>query len=409
MQKIFDCYLFLAAHYADGKVVSPTLKNTAEIVAFFDDLFDSVNGASTYSAKSKGKPLRRAVTETSPHHRFWEEAIQKLKELRFVDKNGKETSVPSLKNWVTTLESYQRLWQFYKSKNVKIMRPRYYNSDPIENFFGQVRAYNFRNNNPNCHTFKSTFRSLLITRFIKFHSESYNCEEDSGEQLLKLHSLFEPMHEDTESLCNVSNRCDSFDSSSNPPESSEIRNYSPERILLSARQERLHVHSRAYTTGWVIRKILTKTKCTHCESDLTDEDNNSVSNWISFREFKSVKSKKLTYPSEQAVKLFGIITEEANTYLEIQPQNSNIMKNIKSTIKSKYMFDFLCCELHKHMVTDYFLEYTLLLAIHNWCNIINRILKGTDVFRLRNKTLPCMQLKAYKKHSTKLKNKNFNK
>lgn len=429
-RRISNCLLYIhfniihvisvlfAAHYADGKEVSPTIKNTAETVSFLDDLFDSVNGACTYSSKSKGKPLRRAVTEASPHHSFWKEAIVKLKNMRFVDKNGKETTVPSLRNWVTTLESYQRLWQFFSSKNIKIMRPRYYNSDPIENFFGQVRAYNFRNNDPNCHTFTSTFRSLLITRFIKFHSESYNCEEDSGEQLLKLQTLFEPTHEDTESSCIEDTESSCIDSNSgdfisNSPDSSGLQNFRPERILLSARQERLHVHSRAYTTGWVIRKILNKIKCNECENDLTSNgnnyDSNSVNNYISFKEFKSIKTKKLTYPSEQAVRLFEIITEEANIYLENQPHTNNVIKNIKLIITSKYMFDFLSCEIHRPLVTEYFLGFTLLLAVHNWCNIINRIIKGTDVFRLRNKTLPPMQLKAYNKYRTKLRNKNLNK
>lgn len=125
------------------------------------------------------------------------------------------------------------------------MRPRYLNSDPIENFFGQLRAYNYRNNDPDCHTFKSTFRSLLITRFIKFHSESYNCEEDSGDKLLKLEALFD-----------TKNKVIGDDVDNISPESSGTPSWvDSESIQTSARQERLEVHSRAYTTGWVIRKI----------------------------------------------------------------------------------------------------------------------------------------------------------
>lgn len=46
--------------------VTATMANTAEVVSHFDDLFDSVNGTALYSNKSKGKPLRKAVTEKSP-------------------------------------------------------------------------------------------------------------------------------------------------------------------------------------------------------------------------------------------------------------------------------------------------------------------------------------------------------
>ncbi|RVE50120.1 hypothetical protein evm_005326 [Chilo suppressalis] len=105
------------SHYADGREVSSTLKNTADTVSFFDDLFDSVNGASLFNNKAKGKLLRRAVTTTSQHHCFWKQAITRLKNIRFVDKNGKETSVPSLKNWLTTLQSFQRLWIFFNLRD----------------------------------------------------------------------------------------------------------------------------------------------------------------------------------------------------------------------------------------------------------------------------------------------------
>lgn len=118
--------------------MSDTLGNTAEIVSFFDDLFDSVNGASVYSKKNKGKPLRHAVTEKSINHAFWKDAVKKLQSKKFIDTKGKEITVPSLTNWIVTLKSVQRLWQFFNTKGVKIIRPRFFNSDPIENFFGQV-------------------------------------------------------------------------------------------------------------------------------------------------------------------------------------------------------------------------------------------------------------------------------
>ncbi|CAG9138722.1 unnamed protein product [Plutella xylostella] len=59
--------------YPDGKPVSKTMKNTAAAVSFIDDLFDSVNRAST-----SGKFLRKAVTAKSVHHKFWDEAIKTL-------------------------------------------------------------------------------------------------------------------------------------------------------------------------------------------------------------------------------------------------------------------------------------------------------------------------------------------
>ncbi|KAJ8709375.1 hypothetical protein PYW07_009201 [Mythimna separata] len=93
------------SHYADGTQVSSTLKNTAKVVSFFDDLFDSVNGTG-FNKTSKGKPLRQAVTENSQHHEFWREAIKKLEQLKFVDKHGKETSNKLTQNHFTVTQVY---------------------------------------------------------------------------------------------------------------------------------------------------------------------------------------------------------------------------------------------------------------------------------------------------------------
>ncbi|XP_063629155.1 uncharacterized protein LOC134800600 [Cydia splendana] len=241
------------SHYADGTPVSATLANTAELVAFLDDLFDSVNGASTHHKHTKGKKLRTAVTDNSEHHVFWAKAIPVVENMKLLDHNGKMTTVPSLRNWVTTLKSFQRLWQVMKDKNIKIMRPRYFNSDAIENFFGRVRALYARNNDPTCHAFECTFKSLLITNFIKFHENTYNCEEDCAEQVIKIQSLFSHT-EETSTM--DENTAISVDSAPSSFSTSNDRENGAEQLLVQATRERLDVHSRAYTAGWVTRKVL---------------------------------------------------------------------------------------------------------------------------------------------------------
>lgn len=171
---------------------SAKLCYTPQIVRVFDKLFDSMNGASTNHKYTKGKKLRRAVTIDTDHHiaRNCELArtcqIQLLGKIKFKDNVGNTVSVPTLKSCITTVKSIMRLWQFFHARGIEIMRPRYFNSDPIENFFGQTRAYNFRYNDPDCHSFTCTYRSLLITRLITFHNKDFNCEDDQGKQLLNL-------------------------------------------------------------------------------------------------------------------------------------------------------------------------------------------------------------------------------
>ncbi|XP_063821363.1 uncharacterized protein LOC135071511 [Ostrinia nubilalis] len=388
------------SHYSDGRPVSDTLQNTADTVAFFDNLFDSVNGSTLAHKNNKGKPLRKAVTANSPNHGFWQDAINKIKTIKFVD-GSSEKSVPTLKNWVTTLKSYQRVWHVLNNNNIKVMRPRYFNSDPIENFFGRVRAYNFRNNDPTCHTFTSTFRSLLITGFMKFHNQTYNCEDDACSQLIKVQSLFVKRTED---------RCNTSNIDSNIHENIVcVEDLSSENIRVQAARERLNVHSRAYTAGWVVKKIINKIKCKECETHLCTNEDNDVHRWISHREFQNIKKRKLIYPSEYAVRHFGYVIQESNGYLECNGQEENISTKIKNHILAKYPFDFLKCNDHKALVLEYFIQLSIKLCIYNWCNIINRILKGTDIIRLEKRTLPPMQKKVLNKYKKKLKNKSFNK
>lgn len=105
----------------------------------------------------------------------------------------------------------------------------------------------------------------------------------------------------------------------------------------------------------------------------------AIHKWISCREYKSIKKRKLSYPNEYALRLFSKVIEEANKYLEHEPHRDNILANIKDAVMSEYLFDFLECEQHKNIVLNDFLGFSIRLAVFNWCNIINRILKGTDV------------------------------
>lgn len=354
----------LPAHYADGTPVSTTLANTAELVTFLDNLFDSVNGCSTNYKHSKGKTLRTAVSENSAHHAFWAEAIKKLENMKFRDSNGRMVTVPSIRNWITSIKSYQRLWQVLKKENIKIMRPRYLNSDTIENFFGRVRAYNARNNDPTCYAFECTFKSLLITNLIKFHSNTYNCEEDASEQIIKIQSLFLNSENRSGMDENLTAVVDSAPSSST---TRTERDDGAEQLWVQANRERLNVHSQAYTAGWVTRKTLKFLKCDECKKYFTSNQS-SIHKWISKREYNTIKQNKLTYPSEYAVRYFGMIVKNTNEYLEVNAHVNNIKQNLKQLLASKYSFDFIKCDVHRDVARKLFINVSISITIFNWCN-----------------------------------------
>jgi hypothetical protein len=106
---------------ADNNLKEDAL-GTAKIVKFFDKVFDSVNGGTL--RPSCGKPLRGGVWKNSDHLNFWKEAIKTLKNMYFVDKGGKKTIPPSLKNWIVTLEGFLDLNEKLIESGTYIMHSR---------------------------------------------------------------------------------------------------------------------------------------------------------------------------------------------------------------------------------------------------------------------------------------------
>lgn len=81
---------------------------TAQILLFFNDVFDSFNGSCRYPGKNK---LKGSVTESSIHFPFWQYALCMLSNMKFHDrKTGKTTNRTSvLKNFESTIRGYMEV------------------------------------------------------------------------------------------------------------------------------------------------------------------------------------------------------------------------------------------------------------------------------------------------------------
>jgi len=79
---------------------------TEEIINFFYNLFDSVNGSEV-----KENDLRSPVREDSEHHAFWTNTKGILRNISYVDKITRELmkSVLSLKNWLFTIDEFEKI------------------------------------------------------------------------------------------------------------------------------------------------------------------------------------------------------------------------------------------------------------------------------------------------------------
>lgn len=154
------------------------MATTAAAVLFIDELFDSVNGS---PGQGKGK-LRCAVKQNSAHIEFWKTSLKKLSNMKYIDTNSKlarrtgqprHVRVPWLEGWITTVNSFLGLAKLLFSEyNVEYFYPRLINQDPLENFFGRIRAMNYRNVNPDVNTFVHTFKSLVLAIYCRLNRNS---------------------------------------------------------------------------------------------------------------------------------------------------------------------------------------------------------------------------------------------
>jgi len=160
---------------------------TADLLLFVDKTFDSLNASR--SIPDVCKPLLGAILIESEnvHLNHWNQAIAVFQSMKFIDKNTKKPLArqpPCINNWVMTLKSFKYLW--YKLKNnykFKFLLTRNINQDSLEIFFGNVRSHSYRNTNPDCYHFVSSFKTLLINNFSSIKLIG-NCELDESDNVL---------------------------------------------------------------------------------------------------------------------------------------------------------------------------------------------------------------------------------
>ncbi|KAI4459380.1 cleavage stimulation factor subunit 2 [Holotrichia oblita] len=105
----------LMVNNMEGQTVLENGNYTAEILYFFDRLFDSVNGSNKQA--KKGKSLRSGISGTSAHLDFWtKEALPFLKEMKFIKPETRTTErPPPLKNWSFTITNIINIWSVLKN------------------------------------------------------------------------------------------------------------------------------------------------------------------------------------------------------------------------------------------------------------------------------------------------------
>lgn len=108
---------------AEQKALPTNVCGTAEILYFFNDLFDSMNGSQT----SQNETLRGSVNEHSPHFEFWEYALSMLSKMSFIEKTTGNSNNRStiLKKFQSTIRGYVEITKICMNLNMVNVAIRY--------------------------------------------------------------------------------------------------------------------------------------------------------------------------------------------------------------------------------------------------------------------------------------------
>lgn len=174
-------YIFL---FSDEGKIPEAAKETADLILFFDNLFDSVNGSCSQALahKKRAKKYRTAVTPRSAHWALWNSSLPILKSITFC-KGDKSGVVPSLQSWVKTIEGFKLICAYLHSKGLYSLLLRNFNKDALKFFFGGIRAHGHANIMPDTTAFIAAYKTILVNNLTSSHLVGRICEKDKGYNL----------------------------------------------------------------------------------------------------------------------------------------------------------------------------------------------------------------------------------
>ncbi|KAL0129508.1 hypothetical protein PUN28_001639 [Cardiocondyla obscurior] len=318
--------------YGPLKMPEKRGQNTAEIILFFDQLFDSVNG---HTLKPE-KPLRVAISHNSPHFPFWQRALRRLQRMRFVDRKNKTQlrDINVLKNWISTIRGLRKLWIVLKPYEFKCLKPRVLNQDCLRHFFGQIRSFGMKHANPTCMEFESSFKTLLINNLTSPRTVENNSENKIDGPLL--FTLREFIY--------AKSGCDD-----DSPE--DLQTFDFEKPSDTTRED-------MNICNFIAAKILDDSRikgCDTCKSLLTDTTKSElVSNNYLVKTFEKAgdiltpRMSRLCYTHHTAI----MLETELYTHMDLR---------------------WLNCSQHSVPLKEFLVSFIVVFYIEKWCNNINNI------------------------------------
>lgn len=358
-----EIYLF-----TDKGIIPEETKNTADILLFFDKLFDSLNG-SFGKRKKHGKPLLGPATPTSIHHKTWNDSKVMLKNMKFINpRTSNNEYVPTLNNWVWTLEGTELLLKKIQTKyGITSVWLRHLNQDPIENFFGSIRSHGCRNVNPTPERFEAAFTTLLVNSLSSVHAPGANCEVDNCVTLHEV--LITGGGSKAQTNCELSNIPDIT--------------FTP----LEEKNDPRVIGGLQYVSGYFVKSAKKKVfkGCVECKKDLISTNEHE---YLRYREYAN--KKWLCSPSDSLLNCISNLQDINYIILKENLAQKHLRDLITTIIFIAVDFSFIKCPVHSEKLIDFLIKISCRFFIYNYCKDINNILinkrecdDNTDSFKIK--------------------------
>lgn len=284
--------------------------------------------------------------------------------MRYVHPVSKKPLTGSLciPNWIKTIDAFQHLWKILQEKGYKQFRPSYINQDPLENFFGCIRATGGRNINPTCTNFCSAYKVLLINNLSSRYTIGRNCEDTcNGKLLFSLRTFICETQENDTDMDEVEDECTDIGESS----------------LEEMHASRHGLQDSSVYTALVIN-LLVKAPLKHCVA--------CRASMIHSTDLQQTLQKAETLVKKCIMKVYF---------------KSKIKNYIEREIEGKLHFTFIRCPQHEAQLKTAILSSIINTCLSKFCTAINRFLSGKYTSTAKNPIF----IAAQRKYQSRIKKK----
>lgn len=334
------------------------MSGTAHILIFFNNLFDSLNGA----GKTNVNPLRSSINMNNYKKclEFWNYANSMLEKMNFIEKGtGKINNNSSvLKKTISTIKGYIELTKLCLSSGIKSLSLRQMNQDGLENFFGNIRSFCHTKKQPMPFQFRTAFTSLIVNNLTAKHSLRSNCLNDKNVALLQdvydFYDMdFEEVNDevdDDENIIELEVDTDDLD----------MNFFETEAIV--------------YEASDVCRKILSKTKCVSCRNTLEASCPLKPHGMLQECEITSDPAYQFfTYPTLLFLSKFKTLYKKIEILLPLICHENTMSCNLMSSVEH-FSLAGLGCKEHAEAISQIIKKATVKWCVNIFTKQINDIL-----------------------------------